>query len=211
MRRRSIAGKYSSYAGRESPRAAAQWEERYAKYYGFVLAGGCGTGERKRGERDDLDQPRHQVGRKDRRRAGVQGPGWDCTGKNVSPALSWSGAPKGAKSFAVSIFDSDAPTGSGFWHWWVANIAGRRDRIAEGAGSGTGLPASAVQVRNDFGSTGYGGPCPPKGMPHHYHITVYALDTDKLDVDKDASPAVVGFNVHGHTLAKATLVGLYGR
>jgi Raf kinase inhibitor-like YbhB/YbcL family protein len=68
-----------------------------------------------------------------------------------------------------------------------------------------------VQVRNDFSLTGYGGPCPPKGAPHHYHITVYALDTDKLDVDKDASPAVVGFNVHGHTLAKATLVGLYGR
>jgi Raf kinase inhibitor-like YbhB/YbcL family protein len=140
-----------------------------------------------------------------------KGPGWDCTGGNVSPALAWSGAPKGAKSFAVSVYDPDAPTGSGFWHWWVADIPADVTSLPKGAGSGTGLPAGAVQVRNDFGSIGYGGPCPPKGRPHHYQITVYALDVDKLGVDASASPAVVGFNVHGHTLAKATLTGLYGR
>ena len=138
--------------------------------------------------------------------------GWDCTGKNVSPALVWSGAPKGTKSFAVSVYDPDAPTGSGFWHWWVANLPPDATGLPKGVdATATGLPAGAVQVRNDFSAIGYGGPCPPKGKPHHYQITVYALDADKLDVDKDASPAVVGFNVHGHTLAKATLTGLYGR
>jgi|SRR5271166_2816485 len=137
--------------------------------------------------------------------------GFDCTGKNVSPALAWSGAPKGTKSFAVSIFDPDAPTGSGFWHWWVANLPADTTGLPKGAGSGTGLPQGAVQPRNDYSQAGYGGPCPPKGPPHHYVITVYALDVDKLDVDKDASPAVFGFNAHFHTLAKATLIGLYGR
>ena len=137
--------------------------------------------------------------------------GWDCTGKNVSPALAWSGAPKATKSFAVSMYDPDAPTGSGFWHWWVANIPASVTSLPKGAGSGTGLPEGAVQPHNDFSLAGYGGPCPPKGKPHHYVITVYALKVDKLDVDKGASPAVFGFNAHFHTLAKATLTGLYGR
>ena len=109
--------------------------------------------------------------------------GWDCTGKNVSPALAWSGAPKGTKSFAVSVYDPDAPTGSGFWHWWVANLPPDATGLPKGAGGGTGLPEGAVQPNNDFSLTGYGGPCPPKGKPHHYHITVYALDLDKLPVD----------------------------
>jgi Raf kinase inhibitor-like YbhB/YbcL family protein len=139
--------------------------------------------------------------------------GWDCTGKNLSPALSWSGAPKGTKSFAVSVYDPDAPTGSGFWHWSVANIPGDATGLPKGAGDakGSNLPAGALQVRNDFSATGYGGPCPPKGKPHHYVVTVSALDVEKLDVDQNASPAVVGFYVHAHTLAKATLTGLWGR
>ena len=136
-----------------------------------------------------------------------------CTGQNVSPALAWSGAPKGTKSFAISMYDPDAPTGSGFWHWWVANLPADTTGLPKGAGSasGTGLPAGAVQPRNDFSLIGYDGPCPPKGAPHHYHITVYAIDVDKLDVDKNASAAVFGFNAHFHTLAKAELVGIYGR
>ncbi len=137
--------------------------------------------------------------------------GSDCTGKNVSPALSWSGAPKGTKSFAISMYDPDAPTGSGFWHWWVADLPADTTGLPKGAGSGTGLPAGALQVRNDYSLPGYGGPCPPKGKPHHYQITVFALDVDKLDVDANASPAVVGFNVRAHTLAKATLTSMYGR
>ena len=137
--------------------------------------------------------------------------GWDCTGKNVSPALAWSGAPKGTKSFAISMYDPDAPTGSGFWHWWVANIPASVTSLPKGAGSGTGLPEGAVQPHNDFSLAGYGGPCPPKGKPHHYVITVYALKVDKLDVDANASAAVFGFNANANALAKATLTGLYGR
>jgi Raf kinase inhibitor-like YbhB/YbcL family protein len=139
--------------------------------------------------------------------------GWDCTGKNVSPGLSWSGAPKGVKSFAVSVYDPDAPTGSGFWHWWVANIPADATSLAKGAGDdkGAGLPAGSLQVRNDFSAIGYGGPCPPKGKPHHYVISLYALDLDKLGVDQNASPAVIGFYVNAHTMAKATLTGLWGR
>jgi hypothetical protein len=134
-----------------------------------------------------------------------------CTGQNVSPALSWSGAPKGTKSFAVSVYDPVAPTGSGFWHWWVADLPADTTGLRKGAGSGTGLPAGAIQARNDFGQMGYGGPCPPKGRPHRYLFTVYALDVDKLGIDANASPAAVGLSVHAHTLAKATLNGLYGR
>jgi Raf kinase inhibitor-like YbhB/YbcL family protein len=139
--------------------------------------------------------------------------GWDCTGKNVSPALSWTGAPKNTKSFAVSVFDPDAPTGSGFWHWSVVNIPADTTSLAKGAGdaSGSALPAGALQVHNDFSLAGYGGPCPPKGKPHHYILTVFALDTDKLPIDATATAAVAGFYVHAHTLAKATLTGLWGR
>jgi Raf kinase inhibitor-like YbhB/YbcL family protein len=134
-----------------------------------------------------------------------------CTSPNVSPALAWSGAPKATKSFAISMYDPDAPTGSGFWHWWVVNIPADVTSLPKGAGGGTGLPAGAMQGRNDYSTTSYGGPCPPPGKPHHYVITVYALDADKLDVDQNASPAVIGFNAHAHTLAKATLTGLYGK
>jgi Raf kinase inhibitor-like YbhB/YbcL family protein len=131
-----------------------------------------------------------------------------CTSANVSPALAWSGA---TKSFAISMYDPDAPTGSGFWHWWVVNIPADVTSLPKGAGGGTGMPAGAMQGRNDYSTTSYGGPCPPPGKPHHYVITVYALDVDKLDVDQNASPAVIGFNAHAHTLAKATLTGLYGK
>jgi Raf kinase inhibitor-like YbhB/YbcL family protein len=134
-----------------------------------------------------------------------------CKSPNVSPALAWSGAPKGTKSFAISMYDPDAPTGSGFWHWWVVNIPADVAALPKGAGGGTGLPASAMQGRNDYSTTSYGGPCPPPGKPHRYEITVFALDVDKLDVDQSVSPAVIGFNAHAHALAKATLTGLYGR
>jgi Raf kinase inhibitor-like YbhB/YbcL family protein len=137
-----------------------------------------------------------------------------CSGKNVSPELNWSGAPKGTKSFALSVYDPDAPTGSGFWHWVVVNIPPDATSLPKGAGDpkGTGLPKGALLTRTDFGVPGYGGPCPPKGdKPHHYHFTLFAVDVEKLDVDENTSAAVVGFNLHFHTLAKATLTGLYGR
>ena len=134
-----------------------------------------------------------------------------CDGGNVSPALNWSGAPAGTKSYVLTVYDPDAPTGSGFWHWSVANIPASVTSLPKGAGGEKGMPEGAIQVRNDFSQVGYGGPCPPKGPPHHYHFTVYAIDVDKLPIDANASPAVVGFNTHFHTLAKASFIGLYGR
>jgi len=142
--------------------------------------------------------------------------GFGCTGNNVSPSLSWSGAPSGTKSFAVSIYDPDAPTGSGWWHWVVFNIPANITSLPKGAGDAKSklMPKGAIQSRTDFGSDGYGGPCPPTGdKPHHYQITVFAVDVDKLpDAKNDqASAALVGFDLHFHTLAKATLTGTYGR
>jgi len=137
-----------------------------------------------------------------------------CTGKNVSPALAWSGAPKEAKSFALMVYDPDAPTGSGFWHWVMFNIPADVTSLPKGAGDPKSdvAPKGAIQSRTDFGAPGYGGPCPPKGdKPHRYQFTVFALDTDKIDADANASAAFVGFNLHFHTLAKATLTGFWGR
>ena len=142
--------------------------------------------------------------------------GFGCTGDNISPALSWSGVPANTKSFAVSIYDPDAPTGSGWWHWVVYNIPAGTTSLPKDAGDPSKglMPKGAVQSRTDFGSTGYGGPCPPPGdKPHHYRITVFALDVDQLPNAKGdaASAALVGFDINFHTLAKATLTGLYGR
>jgi len=136
----------------------------------------------------------------------------DCGGRNISPELDWSGAPKGTKSFAVSVLDPDAPTG-GFWHWWVANIPAGATALSKGAGDarGAALPAGSVQIRNDFGAIGYGGPCPPTGKPHHYRVTVYALDVDRIDVGASASAAALLLNVRAHTLASAALTSLWGR
>ena len=141
--------------------------------------------------------------------------GFGCDGGNLSPALSWSGAPAGTKSFAVSIFDPDAPTGSGWWHWMVFNIPAGTTSLPKGAGDVNKklMPKGAIQSRNDFGTGGYGGPCPPAGdKPHHYQITVFAVDVDKLpDAKNDAASARVSSALRSHTLAKATLTGLYGR
>jgi len=140
--------------------------------------------------------------------------GMGCAGNNVSPALEWHGAPAKTKSYAVTVYDPDAPTGSGWWHWVVYNIPANVTKLPAGAGDGSKhlMPAGAVQGNTDFGTAGYGGPCPPAGdKPHHYHFTVYALDTDKLDLPASATAAYVGFNLHAHTLAKAELVALYGR
>src|ERR1700746_4020438 len=135
------------------------------------------------------------------------------TGENISPQLSWSGFPAETKSFAVTCYDPDAPTGSGFWHWIVVNIPPNATELAEGAGSTGGkLPAGAIQTRTDFGAPGYGGPCPPPGdHPHRYLFTVFAVKSEKLDVKADTSAAVVGFNLHFNTLAKAQIMGLFKR
>ena len=141
--------------------------------------------------------------------------GFGCEGKNVSPALKWSGAPAGTKSYAVTVYDPDAPTGSGWWHWVVYNIPATATELPEGAGAGDGkgaLPAGAVQGRTDFGSAGFGGACPPPGdKPHRYIFTVHALKTDKIDVPADASAALVGFMINANRLAKASFEAKYGR
>jgi Raf kinase inhibitor-like YbhB/YbcL family protein len=142
--------------------------------------------------------------------------GFGCTGGNISPALSWSGAPNATKSFAITVYDPDAPTGSGWWHWVVFNIPPGTTSLPKNAGDITKqlMPQGAIQSRTDFGANGYGGPCPPPGdKPHHYPITIFAVDVDKLpDAKNDsASAALVGYDLHFHTLAKATLTGLYGR
>jgi len=128
---------------------------------------------------------------------------------NRSPQLSWSGAPEGTKSFAVTCYDPDAPTGSGFWHWTVANLPADVTELAEGA-SPAGLPRGAVEGRTDFGEPGFGGAAPPPGHgPHRYIFTVFAVDTERLDVTPENSGAVFGFNLHFHTLAKASITGVY--
>ena len=139
--------------------------------------------------------------------------GFGCAGGNLSPQLSWSGAPEGVGSFALTCFDPDAPTGSGFWHWVAVNIPANVTSLALGAGSGEGsMPDGALQTRTDFGAPGYGGPCPPEGdHPHRYLFTLHAVGVDRLPVEADASAAVVGFMLNFNTLAKATLMGLYKR
>ncbi|MGW1737263.1 YbhB/YbcL family Raf kinase inhibitor-like protein [Nocardia sp. NPDC001965] len=139
--------------------------------------------------------------------SGVFGAG----GKDVSPQLSWSGFPAETKSFVVTVYDPDAPTASGFWHWAVADIPVAVTDLAAGAGSEGGeLPAGAVTLRNDGGFAGYVGAAPPAGHgPHRYFIVVHAVDVDSLGVPPEASPAFLGFNLFSHTLARAVLVGTY--
>jgi Raf kinase inhibitor-like YbhB/YbcL family protein len=140
--------------------------------------------------------------------------GFGCEGGNVSPALTWKNAPPGTKSFAVTVYDPDAPTGSGWWHWVVFNIPAKVTKLPLGAGNPEGgqTPHGAVQSKTDFGKPGYGGPCPPRGdKPHRYVFTVYALKVDKIDADENASGAMVGLMLNSNKLAAARITATYGR
>lgn len=140
--------------------------------------------------------------------------GFGCTGENISPQLSWANAPEGTKSFAVTMYDPDAPTGSGWWHWLAFDIPTTVEGLKSGAGSTQAklLPEGVIQSLTDYGTTGYGGPCPPEGHGFHtYIITVYALNTDKLGLDKTANPALVGYMINSKTIEKASIVVYYKR
>jgi Raf kinase inhibitor-like YbhB/YbcL family protein len=140
--------------------------------------------------------------------SGLMGAG----GEDASPQLSWSGFPSETKSFAVTVYDPDAPTASGFWHWAVADIPLTTTSLPSGAGddTGSGLPEDAVQFSNDAGSKRYVGAAPPAGHGvHHYYVVVHALDVDRLALPSDASPAYLGFNLFMHSLGRAVLVGTY--
>ena len=131
-------------------------------------------------------------------------------GGNTSPQLAWENAPEGTKSFVVTMYDPDAPTGSGWWHWIVVDIPASATELASGSGSGqASLPAGASQTRNDFGFAGYGGAAPPPGSTHHYILTIHALSVEKLELDPLASGAMVGFMIYMHSLGKATLTVTY--
>lgn len=135
-------------------------------------------------------------------------------GGDISPELRWSGFPDATRSFAVTVFDPDAPTGSGFWHWAVCNLPATVTELPSGVGSpdGADLPGSAVTVRNDAGMHGYLGAAPPEGHgPHRYVFAVHAIDVESLDVDRNATPAMLGFNLTFHTLARAILIATYER
>lgn len=140
--------------------------------------------------------------------------GFGCTGENQSPQLSWKNAPEGTKSFAVTMYDPDAPTGSGWWHWVVFDIPSNTNELVAGAGDVASnlAPKGVIQSITDYGAKGYGGPCPPEGHGlHQYIITVYALKIDQLGLDENTNPAVVGYYLWNNTLAKASIVTYYKR
>ena len=138
--------------------------------------------------------------------SGIMGAG----GEDVSPQLSWSGFPDETRSFAVTAYDPDAPTASGFWHWAVANLPANVTELPAGAGDGRELPGGAVTLVNDAGMRRYIGAAPPPGHgTHRYYFAVHALDVEKLDLSEDASPAYLGFNLFQHAVARAVIHATY--
>lgn len=140
--------------------------------------------------------------------------GFGCSGDNISPQLFWKNAPKETKSFAITMYDPDAPTGSGFWHWVVFDIPVTASEIVSNAGNASLnlLPKGTIQSLTDYGIKGFGGPCPPPNHGYHqYIITIYALKTEKLGLDANTSPAIVGFNLWANTIEKASIIAYYKR
>lgn len=139
--------------------------------------------------------------------SGLMGAGGD----DQSPELTWSDFPSETKSFAVTVFDPDAPTASGFWHWAVADIPASVTSLPAGAGGDPGeLPTGAVTLANDASMKRFVGAAPPPGHgPHRYIIAVHAVDVESLDLPDGATPAFLGFNLFSHAIGRATLTGTY--
>jgi len=140
--------------------------------------------------------------------------GFGCVGNNISPQLSWKNAPQNTKSFALTVYDPDAPTGSGWWHWVVLNIRKHYDNLPRDFGGKEEFrfKNNIIQIRNDYGSHSFGGPCPPKGdKPHRYIFTLYALKTDKIMLNRFSSAAKAGFMINSNIIDKASFVAKYGR
>jgi len=136
-----------------------------------------------------------------------------CSGRDLSPEISWRSIPKQAKSFAFVVWDQDAPKQGGFYHWVLINIPPSVNTLPEGAGNvlTKRTPSGAVQLINDWGEPGYGGPCPPGGKPHHYHFKVYALTVDQLSMDQNTKTADAVAQITNSSLASSELVLVYGR
>ena len=133
-------------------------------------------------------------------------------GGDESPQLSWSGAPTDTQSYAVTCFDPDAPTVSGWWHWLVVDLPASVHSLPQNAGAADGshLPQGALQLRSDFGSFGFGGAGPPQGDPdHRYFFVIHAIDVTSLGITSDVPPAMASFNITAHTIARAEIVGTY--
>lgn len=140
--------------------------------------------------------------------------GFGCSGKDLSPQLQWSGTPQGTKSFAITAYDPDAPTGSGWWHWQIVNIDKNTTHLKTGAGSKetSVAPKGSMQVKNDYGNPAFGGACPPKGHGvHRYQFTLHALSVEKLDLPTDASGALAGYMINANTIESSTIEALYER
>lgn len=146
--------------------------------------------------------------------------GFGCDGGDQSPQLKWSGAPQGTKSFAITAYDPDAPTGSGWWHWQIVNIPATVTELPANAGSAKAnasgekslAPAGSVQIKNDYGIAGFGGACPPQGHGvHRYRFTLHALSVEKLELPEDPSSALVGYMINANTLESSTIEALYKR
>ncbi|WP_331345054.1 YbhB/YbcL family Raf kinase inhibitor-like protein [Cellvibrio sp. UBA7661] len=139
--------------------------------------------------------------------------GFGCTGDDLSPQLSWSGAPAGTVAYAITAYDPDAPTGSGWWHWQLVNIPADVTSLATGAGKSdqSAAPKGSQHIENDYGVTGFGGACPPQGHgDHRYQFTVYAL-SKKLELPANTSGALTGYMINANSLGSASIEALYKR
>jgi len=131
--------------------------------------------------------------------------GFGCSGRNIRPHLKWDNIPERVVELAITIFDPDAPTGCGFWHWIMVGVDKKYFETSDACLS------NSIQVQNDFGAYSYGGPCPPENdHPHRYYFTIYGLNS-KIDAHKDTPAAQIGFQLHFKSIERASLLGLFKR